>query len=393
MESKLIHVVWCDDAIDSLYDKYTQVLFEEHNCILFKKAHNSDELNKILDDYKEQVDAVITDFNMGASETFPKKDMAKGFQWVHEHCKEYAPIPFYLYTGRDIEFIKEKYDGFEYSTNEDDYFFGPNKNVESKRNRHFQGGELGDLLEMIEEETVTICTPEYRIRQEYSDAFVAINKFGLDASVFLQILLFDEKVRPTELRSQSNQLRMVIDKLVGELKNNKIIPSDLKLNEVPHFLADKSNTKYDSDDYMPKSLSKAFSFFLDYTQDGSHDNTTLSIEFNQYLSSTKDIFLVKALAIICLDIIKWFSIFHDKYLSLKLCDFKPIEVTAERIETIKGQEGAIWHDESGKQYFIVQPKNEVYKYQVGTRIQINSIRRTSKEFGYFYCYGLNLDVE
>jgi hypothetical protein len=56
-----------------------------HKCILYEKAKSSDELKKILSEKKDYIDAVIVDFNVGASELLPNKKSASGFRWIHEH--------------------------------------------------------------------------------------------------------------------------------------------------------------------------------------------------------------------------------------------------------------------------------------------------------------------
>ena len=101
--------------------------------MLYRKARTSEELRNILSEDKGFIDAVIVDFNMSDTNLVPSKDTAKGFQWVHEHYKDYSPLPFYLYTGRDEDFIRKKYKDFEY-TIEGDYFFRDNENIKSKRN-------------------------------------------------------------------------------------------------------------------------------------------------------------------------------------------------------------------------------------------------------------------
>ena len=173
METKQINVVWFDDQVDKLEEKNIE-LFKYHHCVLYAKAKTSDELEQILKDKRKYIDAVIVDFNVSSSDLFPDKESASGFRWVHEHLKEYSPLPFYLYSARDWDFIKNKYCAFEFNM-DGDYFFSPNENVVSKRNRYFQGNELEDLLKMIEEEASCIKTPEFKVRQEYHKAFVAID--------------------------------------------------------------------------------------------------------------------------------------------------------------------------------------------------------------------------
>lgn len=395
MDSKLINVVWCDDKIDILDNEDNQISFRYHNCVLFKKARNTDELKAILTDYRNQIDAVIVDFNMSDKDLIPGRETASGFRWVHEHFEDYAPIPFYLYSARDLEFIKNKYRDFEFPNtdkNEFDYFLSNNRNISYERNRHFQADELEDLLFMIEEEVANICTPEYRIRQEYSKAFAAINKFGLDGNLFINILLSKEGIPADELIYRANPLRQQIESLISTLVKAQILPIEISkpLNEVPDRLRGGLRN-CSTEDRMQPSLSKAFKFFLDYTQDGSHDK--LTTQFKNYLKSTRDVYIIKALAIICLDVIKWASAFYDKNEPLHpFTKFEPFEAEVKEVKIVKGEEGAIVYDSMKKKHFVCQPKIEKYKYKVGTNVRVETREPTSKEFGDYYCHGKNLDV-
>lgn len=395
MDNKQINIVWCDDNIDSFDNEHYHEQLARHNCVMLEKAKSSEELKKILTEKKDYIDAVIVDFNVGSSEIYPDKRTVSGFRWVHEHLEEYSPLPFYLYSGREWDFIKGKYEDFEFSM-ENDYFFTENSNVTSKRNRYFQSDEFEDLLQMIEEEVGTLNTPEFRIRQEYHDAFNAIEKCNLDGDVFMRILLSDENIDRYELCNKANPLRMVIESMVSKLVSCGIIPISYEdnLNAVPNLLIgkEKDSNLYSPEDFMPRSLSEAFRFFLNYTQDGSHDKNYLSIEFHNYLKSSKDIYIVKALAIICLDIIKWMNSFYQKYIELKPCAFTPFRGIVKELKTVNGKEGGIIYH-AGKKYFVPQQLSEALKYKVGTNVEIRKISPTVKDYGDYYCVGWNLDVK
>lgn len=393
MEKKLINVVWCDDNIDRLDTEDNKYLFSYHNCVLFKKAKTSDALKDILTDYRNQIDAVIVDFNMGDKDLIPGRESASGFRWVHEHVEDYAPIPFYLYSGREEEFIRNKYRDFEFPI-DNDYFLCNNQNIDYERNRHFQSNELDDLLSMIEEEVANISTPEYRIRQEYSKAFAAINKFGLDGNLFTKILLLEESTVANELTDKINPLRQQIEALISRLVIAEVLPEYISkpLNKVPSRLRDGLEN-CSPEDRMHPSLFKVFRTYIDLVQEGSHDGQTAI--FTDYLKSTRDVYIIKALAIICLDIIRWASAFYDKNESLHLFPkFEPFTAVVKKLKTVNGQEGAIVYDSLGKKYFVYQHPAEKYKYEVGTNVRIEKREfDDEKKYGDYICYrGKNLDV-
>ncbi len=402
MKNNVINVVWCDDNIESLYNESRKELFANHNCYLYKKAKTVNELKDILKEDKEFIDAVIVDFNVGENELIPKEMSASGFQWIHKHLEEYSPLPFYLFSGRDRSFINKKYADYDWEM-EGDYFFSPNENIESKRNRYYHLQDLDELLTNLEEEVSNICTPEFKIRQEYSKAFKVINKFNLEGAVFIDILLSNENIDRYKIIHKANPLRMVIENLISKLENENIIPEGYSLNKMHELLRgdDKINSiKYSSEHYMHASLADAFKFFIDYTQDGSHDkestkgNNKLTEKFVNYLRKSKDIYIIKALAIICLDIIQWLGDFHNHYVGYTLFEnFKPFETEVLSLKTVAGIEGAIGKDSEGRVYFISQPPIEKYKYKVGSRVKVFKRNPTGKDFGDYFAIGENLDVK
>lgn len=382
MKNKCINVVWCDDNIDSLYNESREELFANHNCYLYKRAKTANELKNILKEDIDFIDAVIVDFNVGENEYIPKEMSASGFQWIHKHLEEYSPLPFYLFSGRDRSFIDKKYADYDWEM-VGDYFFSSNENIESKRNRYYHLQDLDELLTNIEEEVGNICTPEFKIRQEYSKAFKVINKFNLDGQVFINILLSDESIDRYKIVHKANPLRMVIERLISELVKENIIPEDCSFNGLSALLRDRDRYP---DYYMRKSLADAFKFFVDYTQDGSHDNRKLKVEFVNYLRNSNDIYIVKSLAIICLDVIQWLGGFHDFYAECTLFDsfepFEPFETEVLSLRTVKGKEGAIVKDNEGKVYFIRQKPSD--RYSVGDRVRVSERETTSLEHGDYY---------
>ena len=394
MARKRINVVWLDDNIDKLDNESTKRLFESHDCVLFKKAKTSDELSSILKEFKSFIDAVIVDFNVGKSTLVPDINSANGFISVQEHLLDYPSIPFYLFSARDIDFIRNKYLELEYEM-ETDYFFRRNTNVSSGRNRYFQAHELEDLLVMINEEVDKQGTPEYRVRQEYLEAFNVIERFQLDGYVFLDILM-NSDIDRYDLSGMPNKLRKVIENLISKLKNVFVIPESYSLNGLPDLLACKKRKgqipkvcmAYKSQDYMSQSLYAAFNLFLLYTQDGSHDKDISdssnamnepALKFHSYLRESSDVYLVRSLAIIGLDVIRWLGKFYDKYAEIKPFEFIPFE--GKVVELSKNMGGAIVISPIGERYFIKQPNDNKERYHVGSNVRIKNRSITSPNFG------------
>lgn len=391
---KQINVVWCDDNIELLANKTQKETFARHDCRIFRTAKTSNKLKEILATYENFIDAVIVDFNMSDSKEIPGKGDASGFRWIHDNLHNYPSIPFYLFSARDLSFIEEKYQQYDLPI-DNDYFLSRNPYVAGDRTRHFQTGEDEEMLDMIVEEVEARCSPTYRIRQEYSEAFAAIDKFGLDGNVFFRILLSDEDIKDYDLVHFANPLRMVIERLFSCFMRNGVIPSEItdenrniqntSLNAIPGLLSGKNKyyTCSSPEDRMPKSLNRAFDFFLEFTQDGSHDKDYLKVEFKDYLSKTRDVYFVKVLSIICLDIIKWASSFYDKYKDFKLFKFEPFETKVDHLKIVRGKEGAIAYDDNKNEYFIPQNLSDPYKEGTDVRIEKRSLA-WSKEYGNYY---------
>ena len=399
MDTKQINIVWCDDKIDTLYDESKRECFSRYNCALVGKAKNSNQLEEILRNKKGCIDAVIVDFNVGENTLAPDEDNAGGFRWIHDHLKDYVPIPFYLYTARDEKFIIDTYRRLFYLTkNEEDdenikkndYFFGLNNKVSTRHNRIFYSTtpkQLDALLEMINEEVVKNGTREFYVRQEYHEAFAAIEGFKLSPNIFTEILLSNEHVDIEDLCTYANSLRKVMESMVSTMANEGVIPIWFKdnLNGVPKLLNGRDNDykKYYSEEvFMPKALFLAFELFLNYTQDGSHKKDHLPIYFEEYLVSTADIYIVKALAIIFLDVIKWtYSSFYRKCIGNP-----PFNIYKLKVIGFDENDRAIasYNGESNNKLFVPQPKNKDI-LQVGTNLEIRvddiyQIDKSSKFF-------------
>ena len=113
-----------------------------------------------------------------------------------------------------------------------------------------------------------------------------------------------------------------------------------------------------------------------------------------YLRKSKDIYIIKALAIICLDVIQWLGDFHNRYVGYTLFEnFKPFETEVLSLKTVTGIEGAIVKDSEGRVYFVLQPTIEKYKYKVGSRVKVFKRDATKKYFGDYFAKGENLDVK
>ena len=381
-----IRIVWCDDdpIVEKWFNDAIEIDDAEGNyllqmCRVIKYTRTSNELIEYLNKHKNSIDAVIIDLNLDESnnKVAPSKT-ASGFRAIHDYHKhnDFSEIPFYLFSGHLLDgFIEEKYDQYEL-TKKDDYFLQKNKDGEYIR--CFDKQNLKNLLLTLVKEVEEIRSrkPEYQIRQEYSEAFEAIAEFseaivtefedkefenGAFTKPFIDILT------GCNIKKEiGTQLRTFIDGVFR--KYSHFTPCWCSMNAIPKLLGgeEKINGKnynyYQEQDNMPKYLKKAFDFFLEYTNACSHpgNNTNLS--------------LMKAVAIIGLDLIRWAAAFKMKYNNkFKFKIFttqikESVDKTGSNSYPLKGY---IIVDQYGDKYWLQQDLN--IKLKIGDTVKIKKI--------------------
>jgi len=336
-----VNIAWLDDQIDILA-RENEELFKDYNCFITFKAKTADELQSFLKDHCNMVDAVIVDFEVDS--TNPNAETStSGFQKVAYIRDQFSPIPFFLCSNFNLRDIEERSQNF--GEQERDYFLKPDENG---LRRYCHKSEVSRLLEMICTEVESLSTPQFKVRQEYDKAFKAIELFGLDAETFVSLLAIDEKIDYKDLAEKPVKLRKEIERLFEKLGEEEVIPSK-KLNEVVNWFKNPSpNPKIDSDDMMPKALVSTLDFFAELINNSAH-----SLYFDEYLKDSRDVYLVKALTIICLDIIKWFNNgYYDLYKDVRPFHFDPF--TASIIDKVERE---------GKQALLVKHEGEEYVLQ------------------------------
>lgn len=378
MGNKRINVVWCDDKFNSVCNEDVRQRFEDEGLDVIKGVTTARDLEKYLEDKKDIVDAVIVDFNLGEYEEVPEEKSARGFAFIRDSLiKKYSSkIPFYLYTTWTDEEVKEKLAQYDIKNFEKDYFFNPDN---SEKKRIFRINEREHLISVICQDVYEMNTEAFKIRQQFAGAFAVIKTFNLSAKLFIDILKLDEAVDDKdELCTYANSIRKEIESLSSKLQKNFVLPIG-ELNKLPKILhGDDDYCKYY--DHMPNSLFYAFEFLLKYTQDGSHNKNCLTIDFDNYLKEKNDVYIVKSLAIIALDIIMWMGELYEIYKGKEL--YGPFDAVVKAIK--EEPPGAIVF-ESKKKFFLRQPQhNEKKKLNVGDRVHVKYWVTTSPSYGDYY---------
>ena len=110
MSTNVYNIIWADDEIDMLIDEREIESLKEKGFNLLGVARNGIEL-KLLMKENNNIDAVIVDANFNETDTriISEKDTS-GLTYARSLYQQYEKkLPFFLYSGRDEEMLKEIY--------------------------------------------------------------------------------------------------------------------------------------------------------------------------------------------------------------------------------------------------------------------------------------------
>ena len=60
---------------------------------------------------------------------------------------------------------------------------------------------------------------------------------------------------------------------------------------------------------MAKPLAQSLEYLINVTQDGAHSKMGLKLDVDNYFKESKDVLLLRSIAALFIDIIKWFALF------------------------------------------------------------------------------------
>ena len=395
MKKRIINIVWCDDKIESLREDKESTL-NDYGFRIIDTALTSDELKRILKEKKASIDAVIVDFNLGKSSYIPADTEATGFREIHSFLEDFSPIPFYLFSARPENDILGICDALQIKK-EDNYFFKQNQHIKTEQNRYFYANNseaLLNMLETIREEVERICTPEFKIRTEYSRGFNAMQRFNLNERCFLNALIAQEDSFGEEIVEYLNPMRKELENLSKKLEADGVIPKSIKFNELPKLFSgnlDSYKDLYEKDDLMNVYIFESFKLFVQCVQEGSHNTSYIKDDYikadlHKYICTSSDVYLVKTIAIIGLNIIKWIEAFYDTYEESKpvqsYCFNATIIDSRQLSDSGVPTDYAIAAGEKGT-YAVVIDYKKKDSYKVGRRIKVrNIIKNTNLHLTY-----------
>lgn len=324
------NIVWADDEIDDFLD---ESYIEDLRSIGFEivgKARNGYELEKCLKQ-ENQIDAVIVDanFNEALQSTNNEHDISGLIYarslYLHRLEKK---IPFYLFTNRTDELLHEiTKDNPSYLED-----FPRHKRWFSKYLRE----ERDEMFETIKKDVDDINSAGFIIRNRLKEELNAATLIE-DAKDFIyEFSTRDIEDSLSEMVEPFVRARRIVEQIFTQLEKMCIIPSvsDDFNGTANYFLynayskKDKIYNQWDklytmSVEIMPKPLAQSLEYFANITQDGAHSKGKLNLKVDQYFKRTKDVHLLRSIAYIVMDLIKW----HAR----TILDNRNIEQNKERL--------------------------------------------------------------
>ena len=178
-------------------------------------------------------------------------------------------------------------------------------------------------------------------------------------------------------------------------KREKIIPDVGDLNQISRFLG--NNDKNGNETYviiqeiMPKPLARGLWYFLDITQDASHNKDELKLKVLKYVQETQNINLFRSVLSIAMDLCLWYAKCKEE---LNASDYKrkwvrrDISINSERTQVNKHVQDYEYigivrqHEDTGRyysgKYLLANHKDG--RYQEGDTILIIESKENDYKF-------------
>ena len=317
MKKNVYNIVWADDEIDDILDSDTISDLKDDDFNIVGVAHDGEELERLLKN-PEMVDAVIVDANFNESDTkigserdTSGLDYARSL-YIHTLKRK---IPFFLFTGRSDELLREIYKHNPRFLDD----FPRHKRWFSKN----VSDEYKEMFEAIKQAVNEQNSASFIIRNKYQYELAAANKLLSDgvSDFIFNFLIHEYENTLDEIQEPFVSVRRSIEKIFGKCEELNLIPpvSNNTNGVVGYFLHNKYRVKdqttgnYDflyemlGSDIMPKPLARSLKYIVDITQDGAHSKNEMKLNVDEYFEKNKDVFLLRSVVYILIDIIRWFA--------------------------------------------------------------------------------------
>ena len=251
----------------------------------------------LLNDKSKVWDAIILDANCKITDDEQEQPSLKALkEAITQLVQMRTDIPWFVYTGGDYDGVEH----LEYMIRERDY--DDRLYYEKPKQRY-------ELFENIKK---AVSSNElYVLRQKYQREFEAAEMVEGATQLLIDGLTFNYSNDWCNVQDYFNPARKIIERIFGKLKEQKILPPINSLNAISRLLL---SSKYEDDDCcyelkqnpMPTALAHSLKFFLDITQDGSHDSGDLRLGVDSYVRNSHNTNLFNSILFIAMDLLLWY---------------------------------------------------------------------------------------
>lgn len=287
----MLKVLWVDDIPQQMFiNKAYNDGIDIENVICVNDGKRE------LQNDEKIWDAIILDANCkitGEPNEQPSIDALKIA--LYELVNIRPDVPWFVYTAGDYEGL----DKVEFLIKNRPY---------DPKSYYQKPSQYRELIDIIK--NVASKKDLYTLRQRYQREFDAAALIEGATQELLKGLTYNYEENHNNVQDYFNPARKIIERIFKKLKEQKLLPPINKLNSMSRFLCDKKIEDKDCSfvlkkEIMPKPLCHSLKFFLDITQDGSHDTDDLKLGVDSYIRNTKNTNLFNSILYIAMDLLLW----------------------------------------------------------------------------------------
>ena len=177
-----------------------------------------------------------------------------------------------------------------------------------------------ELVKTVQVATEQRLSLEFLVEKQYSRELLAARLVPDAERKIKEFLVADMRCNLGSTQDKFTPLRKIVDYIFDCCKNRNLLPPTT-INGCKNLLCkgkDKSDYKMVGDGLclMPKSLSSSLAFFIDITQDASHQkesSETLLLDVDNYVRTTRNLGIFRASLNIVMNILLWWKDIDNKY--------------------------------------------------------------------------------
>jgi hypothetical protein len=256
-----------------------------------------------LKDKTKVWDAIILDANCKITDNVQEQPSLMALKKaVEELVHIRADVPWFVYTGGDYEGVEH----LIYMIKERDYDDRPF--YEKPQQRY-------NLYDNIKK--AVSHNELFKLRKKYPREFEAAEIIDGATQLLQEGLTYNYNEEWRDVQDYFNPARKICERIFDKLKDQKKLPPISKLNTMSKLLSkgkiDDDNCYYElKKEVMPAPLAHSLRFFLDITQDGSHDKGDLDLGVDSYIRKSHNINLFNSILFLTMDLLLWYKNFIDK---------------------------------------------------------------------------------